>query len=660
MVRARVSHTRGRGFKSLLAHLLVCCRGRIRLNAFVHDHGFLWKASLRVRLGESPHGTPGERRVVEGFLAKGRRRTRDTLLRDAQQMSVDRNRQQTTEWGICLVRWGLLASVVVVVLLNPAHDLALDDLYPLLIAVGAFNLLCSVLLNLRLYFPAMSIATLVADGIFVLILIHMSGGIQSPFFFFPIFPILVASLRFGWQIGLFTAFVFGLDMAFYSALAWEESLGAAQLFGPALYVLLFFLSAVLGAALDHSSFATSSMSSSWALTADQMVPDRFKMIYEMATNMSATLNYQQVLEAILDISRVGFNDLGQRVGESVGLVLLYEKDGRLVPASYRNLVVAEDETLRIQGVEGIVGEAISSARAIIGGSPAGDPELQAFESLRSAKSTICVPLRAGFETYGAVLFTSVKRDVYSTDHAELLTIFCNQATIALQNANLYQSLREERDKIVNKEEEARHKLARDLHDGPTQDVAAIAMRLNFARLLVERDPARAKAELERLEDLAHRTVKEIRSMLFTLRPIILETEGLVAALNQYAENLQENDNLPVTVDAEHYRECLDSEAQGVVFAILDEAVNNARKHAQAANVRVRLRVEGDLFVAQVVDNGCGFDVEAVESNYGGRGSLGMINLKERAALVGGNLKIESAPGKGTRVTLLVPIQEDPT
>ena len=168
-----------------------------------------------------------------------------------------------------------------------------------------------------------------------------------------------------------------------------------------------------------------------------------------------------------------------------------------------------------------------------------------------------------------VLFASARPNAYTAEHAELLTIFCNQATIALQNASLYESLRVERDKIVDQEEQARHKLARNLHDGPTQDVAAIAMRLNFARLLIDRDPARARAELARLEDLAHRTVREIRSMLFTLRPVILETEGLVAALNQYADNLRETDGLSVEVDPSRYQDCLDRETQGVVFAILE-------------------------------------------------------------------------------------------
>ena len=147
-------------------------------------------------------------------------------------------------------------------------------------------------------------------------------------------------------------------------------------------------------------------------------------------------------------------------------------------------------------------------------------------------------------------------------------------------------------------------------------------------------------------------------MLFALRPVILETEGLVAALNQYAENILENDDLPVQVETVNFEANLDLETQGVVFAILEEAINNARKHAQALSILVRLRGEGDLLVAEVIDDGRGFDVEAVETSYGSRGSLGMLNLKERAVLIGGTVNVESVQGQGTRVTLLVPVPEE--
>ncbi len=475
---------------------------------------------------------------------------------------------------------------------------------------------------------------------------------------FPLFPILVATLRFSWQAGLLAAGVFVLTHIFQTALTWDAGLGTAQLFSPALRILLFVFTVVVASVATRQLSARGA--TRWDTLADgqSSVPERIRLIYEMASSLSATLNYRRVLEAILDISRLGFDELGHRVGESVGVVLLYDSEGFLAPAAHRNLVVHSDEGRRIRGRRGIVEQAIALSEAVIGKAPADDSELRAFHSMKLCQSMICVPLRAGFETYGVVLFASVKPMLYTAEHVELLTIFCNQATIALQNATLYQNLREERDKIIHKEEQARTKLARDLHDGPTQDVAAIAMRLNFARLLVERDPARARAELERLEDLAHRTVKEIRSMLFTLRPVILETEGLVAALHQYADNLRENNGLSVGVDAEGYKECMDTDTQGVVFAILEEAINNSKKHAEASRVWVHLQVRDDMFVARVADNGRGFDVEAVERDYASSGSLGMLNLKERAALIGGTLNIESSPGQGTRVTLLVPLSEE--
>ncbi len=560
-------------------------------------------------------------------------------------------------WAVCLVRWGVLVTILLVALLDPAHHLNVYQLGLFFVGFGAYNLAITAFLAVGLFLQTIPPLTLILDTLAFLLLIQLSGGSESPFFFFPLLPILVATLQFGWRTSLLTTLVFVVSEAFRTVLVWQAQEGAAQLFRPALHALLYFLAMAVGTVAGARS-GTPKAQQRNAASDDSLVPEDIKMVYEMASTLSATLNYERVLEAILDISRMGFIDLGHRIGETVGMVLLYDQNGLLFVASHRNLLSRDDEGRRIKGHSGIVGQAISNAEAVIAGEARLDPELKVFNSLGRTKSTLAVPLRAGFETYGAVLFASIKPDAYSAEHLELLTIFCNQATIALQNANLYQSLREERDKIVNKEEEARRKLARDLHDGPTQDVAAIAMRLNFARLLIERDPVRARIELERLEDLAHRTVKEIRSMLFTLRPIILETEGLVAALNQYADNLRENDGLPVEIDAERYRDCLDSEAQGVVFAILEEAVNNAKKHAQATKIRVQLSVENDLFVAMVSDNGRGFDVEAVERSYSSRGSLGMINLKERAELVDGTLNIKSAPGQGTRITLLVPILQE--
>jgi signal transduction histidine kinase len=232
--------------------------------------------------------------------------------------------------------------------------------------------------------------------------------------------------------------------------------------------------------------------------------------------------------------------------------------------------------------------------------------------------------------------------------------------IAIQNARLYQDLAEEKERMMEVQEEARKKLARDLHDGPTQSVVAIAMRVNLAKRMVERDTPAALAELTKIEDLARRTTKEIRHMLFTLRPLVLESRGLVAALETIAEKTRETYSQEVIVKVdEKLLEDLEIGKQGVIFFIAEEAVNNARKHAQAPHIYVSLQIlDKDISLLEIRDDGLGFDVEAVNRAYDRRGSLGMVNLRERAELVNGVLHIESAPGKGTKVQVYLPMTED--
>jgi signal transduction histidine kinase len=186
------------------------------------------------------------------------------------------------------------------------------------------------------------------------------------------------------------------------------------------------------------------------------------------------------------------------------------------------------------------------------------------------------------------------------------------------------------------------------------------MRVNYARTLLEkkRNVDETAEELERVEELARRTTKDIRQMLFTLRPLVLETQGLTAALEQLIAKLAETESATrFRLDAmPEVDKVVDRNAQGVLFYIIEEAMGNARKHARARNVRVRLTVREGMFVAEVADDGRGFDVEAVQLSYDERGSLGMINMHERAEMIGGKLIVASAPGKGTRITITVPMR----
>ena len=151
-----------------------------------------------------------------------------------------------------------------------------------------------------------------------------------------------------------------------------------------------------------------------------------------------------------------------------------------------------------------------------------------------------------------MLFAHPDPQYFNRDRCGLLDIIGRQSVIALQNAKLYQDLVEEKERMVEVQEEARKKLARDLHDGPTQSVAAMAMRVNLARRMMAKDIKEATKELVKIEELAHRTTKEIRHMLFTLRPLVLENQGLTAALEQLAEKMKETheQNLAVRVSRE--------------------------------------------------------------------------------------------------------------
>jgi signal transduction histidine kinase len=148
-------------------------------------------------------------------------------------------------------------------------------------------------------------------------------------------------------------------------------------------------------------------------------------------------------------------------------------------------------------------------------------------------------------------------------------------------------------------------------------------------------------------------------MLFTLRPLVLENQGLTAALSQLADKMKESYDQPVTVrvsrDAERY---LDTHQQGVIFYIIEEAVGNARKHAQANMITVNVYKQEDVILVNISDNGVGFDTTEAEQKAMERGGhLGMINLRERAEMVGGTLRMESARGRGTSITVVVPIKE---
>jgi signal transduction histidine kinase len=382
---------------------------------------------------------------------------------------------------------------------------------------------------------------------------------------------------------------------------------------------------------------------------------RLKSVQELASTMRATLSFERVVEQALDACKESLVDSGIPRHELVSTVFLYGNGG-LHPVETRT-VTGRDLDKILPGKAGFIAKGLNEADIIITKNPGQDKELSQIVAFRTCQTAVCIPLRAGFNIFGAMVIGSKVPVQFNQDHYELFSAVSDQAVISLQNAHLYQELESEKQRLIDANENARKELARDLHDGPTQSIAAIAMRVNFIRSLVNRDPEQAIAELQKVEELAKETSKEIRGMLFTLRPLVLETQGLEAAIQTVVDRLIENDHLNIQFIGGQYSELLDDSAQSVVFSIVEEALGNARKYAKAKLVEVRFWQEGGLFVALVQDNGKGFDTKDVNRDYSSRGSLGMVNMRERADRIDGSLRVESTLNEGTKITLVVPLDK---
>jgi signal transduction histidine kinase len=386
---------------------------------------------------------------------------------------------------------------------------------------------------------------------------------------------------------------------------------------------------------------------------------RMSIVFQMATALNATLNYERILRMALDIGTTALAESDTDESKIKSAIMLFEED-RIHVAAARGLSQADIRTsLRAQ--DGILAAAITNGETAFSHDPPRDPELRFMAAFHTTRSAVCIPLRIGLRAFGFLLFGHPGEGYFKQERVELLETVAQQVMIALQNARLYSKLEQEKQRIMDIHDETRKKLARDLHDGPTQSIAAIAMRINFARRLIERDPRATANELFKVEELARRTTKEIRQMLFTLRPLILESSGLVSAIEQLAEKVEEAHNQEVIIQADESAiEGLSIKKQGLIFSIIEEATNNARKHAQAQQIWIRLERQDEILTVVIEDNGTGFDLDQVVSNYEHGESLGLINLRERAELVNGILQIDTAPNTGTKIILTVPLTEKAT
>ncbi len=560
------------------------------------------------------------------------------------------------DWFAISLRWTVTLGLVISLALSGM--LSLSAGWPLVVLMF-WNMGMMILASLNTRITYHRYINLAVDILLSGAFFWVQGGLSGPASWVVLLPILTGSVYFEFWGSLIVAGIFAAFAFIMSRLATPTK---------TLFTLIWMIGALaLGAAFGFLGAQLmgrlKEKRRTWLEAEEKrrhIQGERLRAIYELTSTLTATLSYKRVLDSALDMGYTALNpDSDNAANDPLVSVVLLFRGGQLTVGSARRFTGA-DIRLTFPGGEGLLKKVFDEGEPIFSQDIGYDPELGRVIAFRNCTSAYCFPLRSGFNVYGAMVFAHPDPNYFSSDRRDMLDIIGRQAVIAIQNARLYQDLVEEKERMIEVHEEARKKLARDLHDGPTQSVAAMAMRINIVRRLITKDTKSATEELAKIEELAHRTTKEIRHMLFTLRPLILESQGLSAAVKSMADKMREtyNQNVVVNID-ENIAEQMEMGKQGVVFYIVEEAVTNARKHANASNIWVRLRpLQQGMAVLEIEDDGVGFDVEAVNNAYEKRSSLGMVNLRERAELVNGLLNVQSAIGKGTKVSVYIPLTEE--
>ena len=263
-----------------------------------------------------------------------------------------------------------------------------------------------------------------------------------------------------------------------------------------------------------------------------------------------------------------------------------------------------------------------------------------FEKFKGITSYAGIPILARGETRGVFSLFANDKDVFGDDEMALLASIADHLGIGIDNTILYEQSRE------SAALEERNRLARNLHDSVSQLLYGLTLMTGTTKKMLERgsDLETIKESVERLGNAAHRALKEMRLLLFELRPAVLDSEGLVRALQHRIRTVEEGVGIHVDLQAEGLPE-LPSNVEDALYHIALEALNNIIKHAESKIATIRFKTAGENVVMEISDHGKGFDTDLLQKG------LGLRNMRERGQMIGSEVHVDSKPGEGTRVTV---------
>ncbi|MCS7280850.1 MAG: GAF domain-containing sensor histidine kinase [Desulfobacterota bacterium] len=346
-------------------------------------------------------------------------------------------------------------------------------------------------------------------------------------------------------------------------------------------------------------------------------------------------------------------------GSIGGIMLLDEERSVLRYEVWKGFSLGIIEGREVRKGEGVSGRVAEEGSPILLGEVPESTTLCA-EGIRSL---ISVPLKAKEKVVGVLNVMSTIPKRFTREDMYLLSSVGHQLGMAIEQARLYENLTNARERyrkllqvaLVIQEEE-RKRIARELHDETSQNLTALSLNLQAIKNMIEEEGLTSEVRelIKKSHAIAVSASVELTRIIRELRPTLLDTLGLFAAINHLVETNLKPKGIETEIRFEELRERLSSETELALFRITQEALSNIVRHSRAKKARIIFSSEDKEYKLVIEDDGMGFNVHEIKTiEEGGRGA-GLFGMKERVRLVGGRCNIESSPGMGTRINVYVP------
>jgi NarL family two-component system response regulator LiaR len=429
-----------------------------------------------------------------------------------------------------------------------------------------------------------------------------------------------------------------------------QLLGIKSVLGVPMEVVGRLLGVVLVATFDqHHTFAAEEVELVWGIAhLAALALENARLYHESQRQLAESQSLQRVTAALLQELSL----------EEVLEIICAEARGLTGAAESAVCVLQGDQErcLRVRQSQGAMPptfEHVSAGRCITclmmqGGKPllTNDPGPELRDSCLEAELTalLAVPLRLRDAVSGALTAMN-KPGGFTDEDLRVTRLFADQAAVAIENARLYRQVGQ----LAANEE--RQRLARELHDSVTHDLYSITLYAEAAaRLLAAGNLGAVAEQLREVRNTGQEALREMRQLIFELRPPVLEKEGLVAALRARLGAVEARAGFQTELRVTGERR-LPPTLEEELFRIAQETLNNVVKHARATRVALDLHFGAEMVGLEIGDDGVGFEPAAARQ----RGGLGLEGIAERLKRIGGKLQVESVPGQGTRVRVEVPI-----